>query len=710
MNGSTRMCSFLTICVSAAAILFVLGLASADAGPYPCLGGVDNFCLYGPSYPGAPMTHPGGYCDPNGDANFSDADWVRGYNEYQQYCSGGGDGGDKPDVYIEDLWWTPSNPQPGQDVQFYVRVRNGGNAATGADVGVGYFVDGQYVGWGIRGPMAAGETSSAFGMAQRWTAAGGTHQLTAVVDDINRFDESDENNNSHAENISVSGGSTTIDLLPYLVPQNSNFRVYSRLKKPDGGTADEEFAYRDGSWSNGLRRWFFVKNASGENWEEFAYDSTYIYRNRDTSWANTCQDGAAAYYQVTDQDRTAFARWIKRHMKVGETWRSPVSHYVDAGYKRSNGCRTDTCNSPYEGWVHNKHKLVAHHSTYTTIWGYAVNDVIELVNPDNANADHFFYARGYGLVGFEGPAGNNQGRFISGAYDINPNAGGPPAFQDLCGLMALEARVLSYGEVGRVTIDQTDLDTWHVVSLQNGYANPVVIMQPPSFNGSQPVTIRLRNVTGTSFEFQLDEWDYLDGAHVSETMGYVVLEAGQYTLSGGARVEVGTIEAQHVFETVTFVQSFNQAPVILSQSQTRNGGQPVVSRQQNATTSGFEVRLQEEDGNDGSHAVETIGYIAIEVGTKLGDLPFSAQRTSDAVTHAWHPLEFEVTYSDPVFLAGMQTMDGGDPAGMRYRNLTPGSSQIKVEEEQSGDAETDHTTEIVGYVVFDRPGFLIVEP
>jgi hypothetical protein len=175
-------------------------------------------------------------------------------------------------------------------------------------------------------------------------------------------------------------------------------------------------------------------------------------------------------------------------------------------------------------------------------------------------------------------------------------------------------------------------------------------------------------------------------------------------------VEVGTIEAQHVFETVTFVQSFNQAPVILSQSQTRNGGQPVVSRQQNATTSGFEVRLQEEDGNDGSHAVETIGYIAIEVGTKLGDLPFSAQRTSDAVTHAWHPLEFEVTYSDPVFLAGMQTMDGGDPAGMRYRNLTPGSSQIKVEEEQSGDAETDHTTEIVGYVVFDRPGFLIVEP
>ncbi|MHC4073503.1 MAG: hypothetical protein ACYTGS_15940, partial [Planctomycetota bacterium] len=541
-----------------------------------------------------------------------------------------------------------------------------------------------------------------------------------------------ENNNSRAENINVSGGSTTIDLLPYIVPQNPNFRVYSRLIKPNGDTAGEEFAYRDGSWSNGLRRWLFVKNASGENWEEFAYDSTYIYRNRDTSWANTCQDGAAAYYQQTDRDRTAFARWIKRHMKVGETWSSPVDHYVDAGYKRSNGCRTDTCTHPdYEGWNRNQHKLVAHHSTYTTIWGYRVNDVIELVHPTIPGADHFFYARGYGLVGFEGPSGNNEGRWRSGAYDINPNAGGPPNFLDLCGVIGLaRPDAISKGEVGRVTVDQPDPNTWHRVSLLNQYANPVVIMQPPSFNGGQPVTIRLRNLTGTSFEFQLDEWDYLDGAHVTETMGYLVLEAGQYTLSGSARVEIGTVEAQHVFETVSFNQSFSQTPVILSQSQTCNGGQPVVTRQRNATTSGFEVRLQEEEGNDGTHAVETIGYIAIEpgtrfghlafpakrtpneveTGTKFGGLAFSAQRTPDVVTHAWHPIEFEVTYSDPVFLAGMQTMDGRDPAGMRYWNLAMGSIQIKVEEEQSGDEETDHTTEVVGYVVFEKPGFLIAEP
>jgi len=208
--------------------------------------------------------------------------------------------------------------------------------------------------------------------------------------------------------------------------------VYSRLRYPDGGTADEVFAYRDGGVSNGLQRWYFVKNTSGENWEEFGWDAQYIYRNRDSSWANTCQDGAAAYYKVTDSDRSAFARWVPRSMKVGDTWSSQVSHYVDAGYKRTNSCRTDTCSSPYEGWVTNRMKLVAHHGTYTTIWGYSVSDVIELTDPYNAESDHFFYARGYGLVGFEGPAGNNEGRFRSGAYHIDNNAGGAPNWVGLC--------------------------------------------------------------------------------------------------------------------------------------------------------------------------------------------------------------------------------------------------------------------------------------
>ncbi|MGZ3416798.1 MAG: glycosyl hydrolase [Polyangiales bacterium] len=52
----------------------------------PCMDGKNNYCLYGTSVDGCPMTSPGGYCDPNGDGDFADADWVRGYDEHHAAC------------------------------------------------------------------------------------------------------------------------------------------------------------------------------------------------------------------------------------------------------------------------------------------------------------------------------------------------------------------------------------------------------------------------------------------------------------------------------------------------------------------------------------------------------------------------------------------------------------------------------------------------
>jgi len=55
------------------------------ASACPCRGDVDNYCLYGPT-DGCDMTQPGGYCDPDGDGDFGDADWVRGWYDFQGRC------------------------------------------------------------------------------------------------------------------------------------------------------------------------------------------------------------------------------------------------------------------------------------------------------------------------------------------------------------------------------------------------------------------------------------------------------------------------------------------------------------------------------------------------------------------------------------------------------------------------------------------------
>ena len=167
------------------------------------------------------------------------------------------------------------------------------------------------------------------------------------------------------------------------------------------------------------------------------------------------------------------------------------------------------------------------------------------------------------------------------------------------------------GEAGRISANQIGGEQWHRVSLQHTYSAPVVLMNMTSYNGTQPSHIRLRNVTSSSFEYRIEEWDYLDQSHISEDIAYVVLESGIHVLSDRTQIEVGVVETDHSWKNVLFSNTFATNPATFSQSQTINGVQAVITRQRNATRAGFEVRLQEEEGNDNWHLVETIGYVAV---------------------------------------------------------------------------------------------------
>jgi hypothetical protein len=49
-------------------------------------------------------------------------------------------------------------------------------------------------------------------------------------------------------------------------------------------------------------------------------------------------------------------------------------------------------------------------------------------------------------------------------------------------------------------------------------------------------------------------------------------------------------------------------------------------------------------------------------------------------------------------LGSIASYDGGDYAGLRYQNLGSNSVELKVEEEESADSETNHTTEAVSFL------------
>ncbi len=278
--------------------------------------------------------------------------------------------------------------------------------------------------------------------------------------------------------------------------------------------------------------------------------------------------------------------------------------------------------------------------------------------------------------------------------------------------VVIEEEPLAEGNL--VTVTTSGVDGFEVYNTDHTYSDPVVIAQPPSYYAPLDNTaahVRLRNVGASSFKMKIEEWSYEDAAHTTpEVVGYLVFERGEEisSIDGEKIAEVGKVSvsapSKGTFEPVTFNTPFCETPVIFAQVQTYNDTSPVVVRIRNVTATGFEVLLQEEEGADGIHAIEDVGYLAFMPGHgeflgrqfKVG--------TQQNVDENFSSISFSpATFGpNPPFIATMQTFNDSDTAGLRFKDLTTNGVQVKVEEEESSDSETDHAGETVGYLVIER--------
>ncbi|MEM9926946.1 MAG: integrin alpha [Cyanobacteria bacterium P01_D01_bin.50] len=188
--------------------------------------------------------------------------------------------------------------------------------------------------------------------------------------------------------------------------------------------------------------------------------------------------------------------------------------------------------------------------------------------------------------------------------------------------------------------------TAQTINLARNYSNPVVFAQPVSDNESTPVAVRIDNVTSNSFEVSLQEPSNEDGIHVPEDLSYIVLEAGNWELANGAKLQVGTTDSNQLvsnnpsgWENVNFNLDFGSGnnPVVMSQIQTSNGSDFVRTRQRDITTNGFQVGMEEQESlKNSGHTNETIGYFAISEGSgSWSGFDYTADYTGNIVTDAW---------------------------------------------------------------------------
>lgn len=256
-------------------------------------------------------------------------------------------------------------------------------------------------------------------------------------------------------------------------------------------------------------------------------------------------------------------------------------------------------------------------------------------------------------------------------------------------------------EIGELTLSQVDGDQWHAVTFDSTYNNPVVVLGPVSYNDSEPATTRVRNVTSTGFECQVDEWDYLDGAHGEEVVTYIVMEAGTYEIGGLKWVAANIPGITGANSGLDFEESFNTIPVVFAEVVTTNQPQAVESRLNNITVTGFDVSLDRQEGA-GSHGAETVAIIAVEPGSAslASDGSFVEVRASGTtIDEVWEAVGFGGGYFNPFLMADDQTLFGGDTAAVRYRNLGALGVEFQIQEEQAANTETGHVNEAVGYLV-----------
>ncbi len=251
---------------------------------------------------------------------------------------------------------------------------------------------------------------------------------------------------------------------------------------------------------------------------------------------------------------------------------------------------------------------------------------------------------------------------------------------------------------------------WKAVTLSHSFDDPVVFAFVSTANGPDIVTARIRHISDDSFQVRLQESTNLDGFHNTETVSYAVMEAGRWVLADGRLIEVGALKTGVLswdgHASVGFGAGFDSAPVVMSSVQTFAGSDFVTTRQFDISRSGMKLALEEEEAlNRGAHAVETVGWLAIEEGRSTQDgltIEAAGLRAGSSPTL----YDASVGTGEMAVFAALSSFGGSDPATVRSAVNDAGDVAVYVQEDTSADNEVAHVTEDVDLILFSATGLL----
>jgi hypothetical protein len=146
-------------------------------------------------------------------------------------------------------------------------------------------------------------------------------------------------------------------------------------------------------------------------------------------------------------------------------------------------------------------------------------------------------------------------------------------------------------EFGDYSLKKGPTSVWFKVPIRGKFNRPVVILGPLSMNGGQPVAMRVKDVTRTSFKLSIQEYPNQQQDHNAETVSYMIVEEGIHTLKDGTVVEAGTTAANGKYTRVNYRSKFKNAPVVLAQIMTQQKTKVYTTRLNSVTNRQFRVKM-----------------------------------------------------------------------------------------------------------------------
>lgn len=284
-------------------------------------------------------------------------------------------------------------------------------------------------------------------------------------------------------------------------------------------------------------------------------------------------------------------------------------------------------------------------------------------------------------------------------------------------------------EMGAVTINDTfSVPTWTSVTFLEAFDTRPIVLVLPTNEGSDPSTVRIRNVTTTGFEVLQVEPSANDGPHVAMTTAYLAIEPGDHLFPDGTRIaalEVSTTAFANRFisvswQGVAFPTPFAATPAVVTQIQTmanETDTPPSTSSipfmdvgVQNLGAGSLDVTLERAESVTGNvNTAERIGIVAIDSGANFTFVDsfgtatqLQAFATPDNI-RGWdngcnvnnYPVAFAAT---PLSVASQTRRDGNNGGWIRRCSESAIGLGLTVDEDTDNDSERNHTTEAAGII------------